>query len=376
MKFVLTWELGRGHGHQFQLEWLARGLNSRGHETQLVSSEESGYQQFFNTNSTGPAHKSWADLLLVNGFGDREFIRQRLNFWEQRLQQLKPDALVVDHSPYAHLLAFARQIPCMEFGSAFTLPPPGDITGPFDNSSPPYQEQRLLENINACMAAKQWPQLTRLADLYRCSRLRCATGIPMLDHYGPRTDIAYTGAFAAGTGLPLEWGADQTGKVKVLIYWRDGTALDGFLRRLDPAKFIVRAYAPDTRLSFTPDSSWSVGATPLDITHFSAATLPDFAVGYASNAFIQWMAHWGVPQLMSPVYREGLMQGTRAQQLGLGLLCSNSQADDLLQKFAHLTADPTFTQQARAFSHYSRRHWDAGPRLSALVKLMEQRLVD
>lgn len=372
MKLFLIWELGRGHGHQLQLEWLAEGLRARGHQVTVVSPGESGFRHFFNTPTTNQKHKSWADLLLVNGFADDDFISARLKYWRDFINHEKPDAVILDHAPYAHLVACALRIPCMEFGSAFTIPIPSQPVGIFDNSTAPFQEAALIERVNRIFADHGWQPLPDLATLYRYSRLRCATGIPMLDHYGPRTDIAYTGAFAAGRGKVMEWGDQSAGKIKLFIYWRDGTGLTGFLQKLNRKQVIVRGYAPELSKPIDYADGWNIGSQPWDLNSFTADTLPDFALGYASNAFIQWMAHLGVPQLMAPIYREGLMQGNAAQQLGLGLLCSNSSAEDIAQKFTLLVSNPDFRKHSAAFSHYSRSHWDASPRLAALCQLIEQ----
>ncbi|HET8706004.1 MAG TPA: hypothetical protein VFM46_06860 [Pseudomonadales bacterium] len=374
MKLLLIWELGRGHGHQFQLEWLAGGLQQRNHQVKIIGPELSGYRQFLQPTGNGPAHKCWADLLLLNGFSDQAFINSRLNFWQHLFTQEKPDAIVVDHAPYAHLTAYALNIPCMEFGSAFTLPVPSEPVGRFDDSPPPYNEAALLKNIATSFSANNWPALERLADVYRYSAIRCATGIPLLDHYGPRTEIAYTGAFAAGQGDDIDWGPDSQGKLKLFIYWREGLGLPGFLRQLNPANLVIRAYVPGSGLKLPEKPGWKISQRPWNLNSFSAENLPDIALGYASNAFIQWMAHLGVPQLMAPVYREGLLQGSRAQQLGLGLMCSHSRAEDIADKFTQLVSNPGYPSHAQKFSHYSRENWDAIPRLPALCQLMEARL--
>ena len=372
MKFLLTWELGRGHGHQLQLEKLCSFLIARGHSSVIYSPDHTALTGESNAQYPTSGLKSWADLLLGSGFSDLEFTAAKLDKWRLIFQQEKPDAIIADHAPFALIAAYGMQIPRIEFGSAFTIPSRGNPTGHFDNSLPPFNEDELISKINTLLAGRNWSALDSLDTLYACSMVRCATGIPLLDHYGPRKDIAYTGAFASGTGISPTW-RDQN-KIKLFIYWRDGIGLEPFLLRLNPTQFEVNAYVPAGLMQTRWPAHWIISNKPWDLNAFIHQTKPDVALGYASNAFTQWMAHLGIPQLMAPLQREGLMQAARAQQLGLGLLCSHSNADDMVDKLRRLIASNEIQVKTRAFSEYSKSQWNSEPRFIALCELIEKKL--
>lgn len=134
---------------------------------------------------------NYADILLVSGMGDEFSFRGLMQGWNSLLDLLLPQAIVIDHAPFALIAARARATPAIAIGSGFTVPP---IAEPLPTIRPweAISAERLmqadavaLESVNSHLKVNGGLALTRLSELFTAEPALLTT-FPELDHYGVR----------------------------------------------------------------------------------------------------------------------------------------------------------------------------------------------
>lgn len=202
MKFLLIWELGRGHGHQLQLEKLQSFLVARGHFAVIYSANDTAVDGKNNAKYPTIGLKKLGRFIIRQWIFGFRIHCSKIGKWQLIFQHEKPDAIILDHAPFAHIAAYCMQIPCIEFGSAFTVPSRGNPVGHFDNALPPFNEGELISYINTLLAGKNW---------------------------------------------------------------RDGIGLEPFLLRLNPAQVEVNAYVPAGVVQTCWPAHWVISNKPRDL---------------------------------------------------------------------------------------------------------------
>ena len=124
-KILLTWELGSGFGHVASLSSIARGLRQRGHQVVAASRDPVGAQSFFapmGVSSIAAPRPTispridpttiatYSDLLRCVGFHSVDALRPVLSGWDQIYDEVQPDAVVFDHSPFRTFSGYGSAI--------------------------------------------------------------------------------------------------------------------------------------------------------------------------------------------------------------------------------------------------------------------------
>ncbi|HXL98966.1 MAG TPA: hypothetical protein VN932_03475 [Rhizomicrobium sp.] len=203
MKSVLFgWELGANLGHAKPLASIANQLRGdgvrivvaardllyarvafAGIEAQLLQAPIWPDHRHFGSD-TGEG--SYLDILVNIGFADRAKLAAVVAGWIALLDLAEPDAIVADHSPALLLAARIRDIPVVQVGSGYTMPPVEyDRLPPIRADRAAIVPESRVASVAAGVAAAYgaWaPQ--SLLDIFR-TRARIVFGCPELDVYAP-----------------------------------------------------------------------------------------------------------------------------------------------------------------------------------------------
>ena len=223
---LLTWELGGGLGHLVNLKPFADDLSHRGHQVFAALRDSSRIGQVFTADklilveapvlrrrlaSHLERPRTFAQILHNCGFGELPVLQSLVSAWVKLLRRVKPDLLVLDHSPAALLATRLLQLPRCLVGTGFFTPPlcsplpdlRNGLRKPDDSAVG--HEELVLRNINTVLA--QWGQssLSQVADLYHQVERNYFTTFAELDHYGIRADSRYVGSWTIPATAKPEW---------------------------------------------------------------------------------------------------------------------------------------------------------------------------
>ncbi len=222
---LYCWELGDGYGHIGAFSGMARLLSQRSVRLSAVVKRRQPALELIEPycehiidapkNIQKPGEKgmalTFAELIWRCDFYDQSRLLKRVTEWVNIFNELRPQLLILDHSPTALLAAAVVGTPCILYGTGFHVPlNEYPCNGFFKSSALDIDtlkrgEAILVENINAVLAAFEKPAISALFSLYQpCPKLFHT--FRELDHFQGRTDADYFGPLQdVGVGLEPEW---------------------------------------------------------------------------------------------------------------------------------------------------------------------------
>jgi hypothetical protein len=373
---LLTWELGGGLGHLYPLSLLGRELVRRGHRVVAALRETQHAARVFAVSQIAllqaPAKRSgggnrfepprsYAHLLHNIGFGDLDELRGLLASWDTIVELVRPDVVMVDHSPTALLALRGRGIATATCGIGFYSPPDEaqlPRVRPWerpDTAQLAGDEQRLLEFVNRVLAKRNRPPLLRLGKLFAEVDENLLLTFAELDHFGPRTGAQYWGCLPSGGGQEPEWPASAG--PKLFAYWRPFPGLEDFLEVLRASEFpticVCDGLSPAT-IERLQTSKLRLHTQPLRLE--SVARQCDLALTNASHGATAHMLLGGVPLLQVPFFVEQFLIATKVEQLGAGMLVPPANAAGFERALRFMLERDHFRAAAQAFASRYRSH--------------------
>jgi UDP:flavonoid glycosyltransferase YjiC (YdhE family) len=197
---LFAWELGANLGHLIPISRVAAALAGEGHlsayalrdlgnarallgaEARVLQAPVWPNHRHFGAVSGGLA--SYADILTAIGFADPQKLAAVADAWRMLIDYVRPDLVVTDHSPGLHVALFGSDIPLVDIGTGFTMPPldyeyflplRGDL-------APAVPEQRLFESVRDARTLMGLRRPAGLIEVFR-ARHRVVFGLPELDPY-------------------------------------------------------------------------------------------------------------------------------------------------------------------------------------------------
>lgn len=180
---LLAWEMGEGFAHAARLLWIARRLTRAGWHPVVAARDPTTLREAYAAEGVAlvaaPPHEpcftgkppfraaSYADVMGVCGYADRDRLAGIVAAWDAMLARLAPAAIIADYSPILSLAAF-RRFPLIPIGDGFVLPPgvPGGGFPPLGRRQPDvWPPAALLENARAVQAALGRPLPDSLPDI-------------------------------------------------------------------------------------------------------------------------------------------------------------------------------------------------------------------
>jgi UDP:flavonoid glycosyltransferase YjiC (YdhE family) len=374
---VFAWELGANFGHLSRQLGPAMELRRRGHEVIFVACDTLSASRLLSDHgfpfvqaptirrsavrSERRTTLNYSSLLAAYGYLEAGVLRALLQAWRHQFQQLKPDVVVIDHSPTALLAVRTLAIPAVQIGTSFFMPPPAD---PLPSLQPwlavPVAElaktdEAVLKPINAVLQSFGSPRLPHLGRLFAEAPAMLTT-FPELDHYGARTDLTYVGPISAATQYPVvEWAANR-GR-RIFAYLRQSTpgieAVLNVLRTHSGQVICSFPDAPPAMRERLAQSGVQVHNQPVDLR--SALNGCDVVVNYAGMGTVAQALLAGVPQLLLPEELEQGLTARRAARVGAAILERGKTQQDLQTSLDRLLEEPQFAAAAREFAS---RHAD------------------
>lgn len=320
---------------------------------------------------------SYADLLLHQGYDDRDALRGALRGWLDLIDLVQPSVLVFNHAPTALLAARLAGVPVLLCGTGFEIAPqqsPLPSLRPWQPLPARVLEQaeaQALSSINAAVMHDGPARLERLADLFTAETIHI-TGFAELDPFGPRAEVEYVGPVHM---LPRAPKAQWTGgRPRIFAYLRPGVAgCENLLQALQDSGADVICALPGCppawasrfdRLQVLPH------AVELSELLLDADAVVTYGPGTLASALLA-----GVPVLFVPQMLEQHLSGLRLHALGAGILLDGARTPQrCAEALQRLLQQPGYRHEARSFARQHsgfdpdramQKRWNA---LAALVK--------
>lgn len=390
---LFTWELGLAMGHVGTLRPLAEALGRKGHRVYAAlkdvmkarhlapQAEFPCLQAPVRLNPVrGVVHlpSTFAHVLYNAGFGSAAELRPLADAWRAIFDLVKPDLLVLEHSPTALLASFSRRVRRVCIGTGFTCPP--DLT-PLPDWRPNQRNDpdRLLrdeEQVRSTIIELlvEWGQmpLAKVTDLYTRADETFLTTFEELDHFGPRRRVEYWGTGFSSLGTMPQWprGSDP----KVFAYLKPFAALDGLLSWLAEQRLPTLIYCPeiDPKLQARLESeTLQFASQPVDLA--AAGKWCDVALLNATHGTTAAMLLAGRPTLQIPLFLEQQLTADNVVRMGAGLIAPANRPDESIRQLTKLLSDGSFAQAAQRFQQrYA--HFDRRGQLDRLIARVEQLL--
>ena len=197
----------------------------------------------------------WEDLLWNLGYGSNRAVAACAKYWGKLLASEKPDVIVADYAPLAMSIAKSLDIPVIEAGGGFCVPP---VLAGQPMWLPHIHQLNLRMERSQEWTARAEHRGSSIAQafnrslpvtnclpefdaIYQSASVRCVTSSPELDHYASwrANDVEYLGALALASleadpdVSASQWASASDTGMKLLCYLKDSTPrLDELLAQL------------------------------------------------------------------------------------------------------------------------------------------------
>jgi UDP:flavonoid glycosyltransferase YjiC (YdhE family) len=358
-RILIGWELGAGRGHSSRLIELAGLLRERGHEP-LFAPQQIGpfaahgptWQAPVWPRLLGPLSRRYArlpatmgDMLAYLGLDDADAMMAMILAWDRIIADARPDAIVAEYAPMLQLAVRGR-VPCMAWGTGFSLPPdhlPG-FPG-FAAKSAVVAEQTLLAGLNDALRRADRSPLGALPEIFGADHC-LVSSFRELDPYrkwrrGP------VGVPAVDGEIPETSGGDR----EIFVYLNTAARRpDALWKGLVQAGLPVRIHDPtigraDAAMFAKMGIIVEPGPVPFaDIVARSRLVVSHGGLGFASSALLA-----GIPQLIIPFDQEKRLTAEALTELGVcrhvGL--EGLQAEDFAEVLSAAWSDEPLHAHAR-----------------------------
>lgn len=366
-RILLAWELGNHLGHLGRLLPVAQALRRAGHQTLFAVCNMRSAEQVLTPRGfeyvqapllpqgVRPRQPpiSYAELLLAEGFADRDSLSGVLRAWSRLFELFRPDLILADHSPSVLVAARRDGIAVVPIGNGFEIPPnasPMPSIRVWETIGPArlvQAEVRVLQAINKHLGSAR--RLQRLADLFHEQPVVIAW-FAELDHYRERSSCEYAGPlFSSVPAEPCPW--SQT-HCKVFAYLHNG--LNGLpnllhgLRTFDAVETVcVVSGISAAACRHHSARNLRILNRPVEL---SSALAADIVVAQGGAIAAQFLLA-GRPALLVPGTVEQVLLCRRIEELGAGLAVAQERTvaafADGLQR---LLSGEDLRDRARAFA--------------------------
>lgn len=368
--FLFAWELGANYGHLTRDLRVAEILRDHGHSAifavrdTLVASEllsphafefvQAPLPQFPTQLARPPAN--YAEMLLAEGWGDRNSLHGLVCAWLTLFTLTKPDTLIADHSPTALLAARIAGLHCVAFGSGFEIPlriTPLPSIRPWENiqvSRLDQSENLVLGQSNAVLSSLGGKQLIQLFNIF--PERPVLASFAELDHYGERENVTYIGSVHGIESAEKVTWKKTTGQ-KIVAYLRfDQKVTEAVLGALADTREDTICVVP----GITQDQIMKYASPFLNIYSRPVTLAPllanaDMMISYGGSGSIAESLLAGVPMILIPGMVEQYLGATAVEKLGACILLGETRdKNTILAAIKKMLSDTSFQRAAQGFA--------------------------
>lgn len=360
---LLAWELGANLGHVGPLVRLARMFRDRGHRTVLALRDVVGPRQLLEGEDSAvlqaprwPAAAAprgarglpagYPDLLSAAGFCDPDGLAALVRSWDALFSLVRPDLVVLDHSPAACLAAYGT-IPTALVCDGYMLPPVHGSTFPphHPRRAPMADEARIFETVVQVQRRRGRPVPSTLPALFDAP-VRAVTSFPQLDPYR-----AVRREPVIGPLEPMPAPAPLPSEPRLFAYLGDEhpgleTMVHALLEYRGPVEAFLRGDVEGLRRLLASRGA-RVHAAPPPLTE----VLPRAAavVSNAGSVTTHAALSAGRPQVLLPTHVSAELMAQAVEELGAGVALNGAfSKDEAAGALRRAAADPGLRAAATA----------------------------
>lgn len=371
-RVMFCWELGDDYGHLGKFHPVVVELSHRGHEVYIVAKDLSKVEYFYWPDSVKiiqapewkkrlgkpPATQCFADILLMRGYEFPASLKPVVRAWMHLFDLIRPDVIVLDHSPTALLASRGRKIPRMITSYSFVTPPAG--TPPI--SMRPWEaidvdrmiksESMVVTTMNQLAAELNIPSLTYASDIFDVEKV-VIYGYKEVDVYRTlrKTEI-YNGALIPKNNFSKPvW--PYAAATKIFAYLKYGNPQSEIMLSILTAlqANVVCFYSGAKPIDYEKYQSpyMHLANTPFDINAMYQQA--DVVVCHAGGGMVYSALYYGCPMILLPLQLEQYNTSHILDTMKIAILLSKDiSSDDALKKVNAFFTDPVYRENAAIFS--------------------------
>lgn len=376
-RIVHTWELGAGSGHLSGFLPIATLLDAQGHELFFIVKDVAKAHSVLPDNTwqyvQAPLHwqgaqqtidaVSYADILFNVGFDNEHRLLARIKAWQSLYRLLRPEMVIIDHSPTALLAAHILSLPRVLFGSGFFAPPnlsPLPSYRSWLKLAPQRletSERQVLQVINTVLRRLGCAPLEKVADLFQVDENFLCT-FKELDHYADRAGpVQYWGPrFNPKEGTTPAW--LPGGENKIFAYLHPYYAnLEKLLNDMRSSTDSFLVYSPGITLGQIRKyrgGNLDFVEQPVQIEHLAREC--ELVICNAGHGLVSGALLAGLPLLLLPIHAEQMILAQNAAKTGAVLYALPEDKKANFKKMIKtLLTEPGYKKAAQDFA---RQHTD------------------
>ena len=393
---VFAWEFGGGLGHIQNILPLARKMQERGHDITCVMKHIIDAGRIIGNHNIKvtqaplwqvhvrqlPTSFSYPETLFNLGYLVPGALLSMAKAWQNLLDLLKPDLLVVDHAPTALIATHGSGCRRVLYGTGFQSPPKKSpmpsiipwVKAPDDLIE--YSEKKALKKINDVLEELGSPRLKQFYNLFEVDE-DFLTTFAELDHYQDRESVRFWGpVISQSGGVAPSWPGKQIAK-KIFCYIKPSypyfeELLDG-LQQVEASVVIFSPAAPEEIIKKYQTEKMFFHHEPVDMHKVCQDS--DMVICHAGHGTVAFTLLHGKPMLLLPEYDHHLEQILTAHnvaklKVGRMSLTKVKKRDyrGLIQK---VLAEPQFTENAQKIAR-KYEDFDPGSQIEEMAVRCEQ----
>ncbi len=347
-------EAGRGQGHLIAMRRIVEAL-ALTHKVYLVSVNAIDQRllptsvTYFNIPKEDQLYpfakvQTLDARYLIQGMGDIGTITRMCSFYRSLVSKYRIDAIVADFAPFAHLMAYAKNIPIVTVQSAYAMPP----KSPYLRGLVPGSQIRLADSnkirdaVNTYLATQNKPAIADVSDIYTHGK-HLTTSYREMDHFSIVTDtvrdLEYIGPIPSSVSTTFpDW--RQDGVVNVVIY-------SDHDKRLIPSIITMLLLVDNANVVLISDDAYIVSQLEVDLQsrvrfeRSPLAKLADYIAGAdivicnGNEATVADSIKRGVPVIAIPVHPNQKVIGDWLAENHLGVVIDSG--DDVTPQIDEIT---------------------------------------
>lgn len=387
----MCWELGGGLGHLTALQQVAEYYVDQGHDVWLASKDVANAKKVLgalpvtllqaphteNSRQLGvekQAAAGFADLLKRVGYYDKDALSGLIAAWRNLILLVKPDLMLMDHSPSALLASRDMEIPKVAIGMGFSIPDDNKPAGLFFHNEVAKAnaisaEEEVVKNINTVCYSLGLAEILTLNDLFLDLEYSIFQTYSELDHYGfrsasQRRDIVYLGTPTKAFDVPADF--PHYKGPKIFCYLKpspDVPMLLKTLQSIECSAIVVTAGIPQQLINAHKAKHIIYSEVPVNMHDvLQKATLGILNAGMNTTA--QFLKA-GIPVALLPLHVEQLLVARRVEALKAGALLNLKSLETTVASL-----NKAYGKQAKACaSIFSEKYKDFNPQLELIKEL-------